>query len=213
VLAAQRPTIWRKSVKHHMLSSYYSSLFAVLSSQLHERTRHDGGLQGLLELLRAVPMMRVVMKEHAERQGISLAERLGLRALGGSARRTTVSATSALTSVSNLEPGSARSGAGADQVPHSAHGEAAAQAPEAAALSGEACHACEVQPAALGMGAYTEDAEHEAIQIESLLHASTVRMPHNAQPSAPAPARSVDSDQSEIVAVATGCSQQPQEAL
>jgi hypothetical protein len=68
---------WRKSIKHHLLSSYYASLFAVVSSQLRKRKRHDDGTQGLLELLRDVPIMRVALKEHADAHHIALAKRLG----------------------------------------------------------------------------------------------------------------------------------------
>lgn len=73
-LHLQRP--FRKSLKHHLLSSYYASLFAVVSSQLRARKRHDDGVQGLLELLRDVPIMRVALKEHAEANDASLAKRL-----------------------------------------------------------------------------------------------------------------------------------------
>jgi hypothetical protein len=120
----QKPSLWRNSVAHHTLSSYYRSLFAVLSSQLHAEQRHAGGLQGLLALLRAVPMMLVAVQEHAERQGISLAEHLGLHASGGSARQWSVSSGAA--SLSVADPGTARSGARECAAPASAGGGAPA---------------------------------------------------------------------------------------
>ena len=82
----QKPGFWAKSIKHHMLSSYYAALFAVISSQLHASKRHDNGVQGLLDLLRDVPIVRVAVKEHADENEIALAERLG-RASGFESKR------------------------------------------------------------------------------------------------------------------------------
>jgi hypothetical protein len=129
---------WGKSVGHHLLSSYYRSLFAVVSNQLDASVRHDDGLEGLLSLLQDVPMMRVAVKEHAEQQGISLAERLGLGDQGSarhsidSAGRGARSARSArANALYEAAPASAHEvrSAAASAVDSEARGEQAAPAP------------------------------------------------------------------------------------
>ena len=64
------------SVRDHSLSRYYASLAAVLLNQVEARARHEGGAEGLLQLMQDLPLTRVALREHAASKGISLAEQL-----------------------------------------------------------------------------------------------------------------------------------------
>ena len=64
------------SVRDHSLSRYYGSLAAVLLNQVEAHARHEGGAEGLLQLLQDLPMTRIALREHAASKGISLAEQL-----------------------------------------------------------------------------------------------------------------------------------------
>ena len=69
-------TFKRKSVMDHFVTRYYAALRKVLTNQVETRTRGAGGVEGLLQLLQSLPVARTALKEHAQQQGISLAEQL-----------------------------------------------------------------------------------------------------------------------------------------
>lgn len=64
------------SVEQHMNQSYHEALCAVVSAQLEARQRHADGTQGLLSLLRDLPVMREAVDKHARAHGIPFAQRM-----------------------------------------------------------------------------------------------------------------------------------------
>ena len=56
-----------------MLDSYLHALLAVVHSQLQADRQHDGGLEGLLQLLQEVPVVRRAVRAHAQERGLAFA--------------------------------------------------------------------------------------------------------------------------------------------
>lgn len=73
----------RASLKDHMLARYYAALVGVATGQVAARTRHGGGAEGLLQLLREVPFMRTVLSAHAAATGHGLAANLASARIRG----------------------------------------------------------------------------------------------------------------------------------
>ena len=53
------------SVRNHMLDCYHKALHDVIVAQLNEDKRHQQGLEGMLQLLQDVPIVRLALQERA----------------------------------------------------------------------------------------------------------------------------------------------------
>eukprot|EP00892_Ulva_mutabilis_P005825 jgi/Ulvmu1/3614/UM017_0026.1 len=84
---------------HHFTVPYQQALIAVVTAQLRASSRHEGGLHGLLGLLKGVPQVRTALEAHAEQLGTSLVDlaRGTAAALTADARHAAASASQSLT--------------------------------------------------------------------------------------------------------------------
>lgn len=62
-LALQSP--FSRSVKNHLPDSYFQAILSVLHSQLAAETQHADGLDGLMQLLADMPLVRRALRNHA----------------------------------------------------------------------------------------------------------------------------------------------------